>query len=158
MVYEKIVAQLTEKNVPFDILTHEVIRTAADAERAVPGIVDDLVKTVAFKVKDGGWVLAGVPARARIDYKKLAALVGINRRMLRSLSPDQVKAELGFEVGGVGPFSINPDITIFFDSSLAGAGKVYCGSGKNTRTVAIEFTDLVAVSGGTLESITKIPV
>ena len=155
MVYETIIAQLTEQKVPFDLLEHEVIRTAADAERAVPGIVDDLVKTVAFKVKNGGWVLAGVPARARIDYKKLAALVGVNRRMLRSLSPEQVEAELGFQVGGVGPFAINPEIAIFFDDSLAGAGKVYCGSGKNTRTVALAFADLVVVSGGRLESVIK---
>jgi Cys-tRNA(Pro)/Cys-tRNA(Cys) deacylase len=155
MLYEKIVALLTENGVAFDILHHEVIRTAVDAERAVPGLVDHLVKTVAFQVKEGAYVLAGVPARARIDYKLLADLLGVNRRLLRSLSPEQVEAELGFEVGGVGPFPVVDKMHIYFDTALADAGLIYCGSGRNTRTVAMQFADLLAVSGGELVAITK---
>ena len=155
MLYDKIVALLTHSGVAFEILHHEVIRTAADAERAVPGLVDHLVKTVAFQIKDGAYVLAGVPARARIDYKRLADLLGVNRRLLRSLSPEQVEEELGFEVGGVGPFPVVDGMQIYFDSTLAGAGRVYCGSGLNTRTVAMQFADLLAVSGGDLVAITK---
>lgn len=155
MLYEQIVALLTNSGVAFEILHHEVIRTAADAERAVPGLVDHLVKTVAFQIKDGVYVLAGVPARARIDYKRLADLLGVNRRLLRSLSPEQVEEALGFEVGGVGPFPVVAGLQIYFDNALAGAGQIYCGSGLNTRTVVMQFADLLAVSGGVLVAMTK---
>lgn len=155
MVYEKIIEMLAASGAAYEVLEHEVIRTAADAEAAVPGLVDSLVKTIAFEVKNGGWVLAGVPAKGRIDYKKLAALLGVNRRMLRSLSPEQVMVDLGFEVGGVGPFPVDSSMTIYFDEGLGEAGKIYCGSGRNTRTVAIAFADLLRISGGVLQDITK---
>ena len=66
-----------------------------------------------------------------------------------------MEEELGFEVGGVGPFPVVDGMQIYFDSTLAGAGRIYCGSGLNTRTVAMQFADLLAVSGGDLVEMTK---
>ena len=118
-------------------------------------IATSVIKTIAFKVKDDGWVLVGVPCYKRIDYRKVAAVLGINRRQLRSLSPQEVRDELGFEVGGVGPVPTQSSVRVIFDRNLMDAGTIYCGSGKNTRTLEIDFADLLRVTGGLIHPITR---
>lgn len=153
--YDDIVALLTQKGMEFKIHEHEAVRTIKDAEEKAPAFLDGLLKTVAFKIKDSFWVLAAVRCRDRIDYRKLAVALGINRRQLHSLSPEEIQAELGYEVGGVGPIPLRGDVKAIFDSSLRGATTIYCGSGRNTRTLEIELADLLLVTQGEVRSIIR---
>ncbi|MBD3306971.1 hypothetical protein GF339_11145 [candidate division KSB3 bacterium] len=155
MIYETILGWLTERGVAFRLHAHEAVRTIDDAEQKAPVLVEKLIKTVAFRVKDGGWVLAGVRSSDRIDYRKLAAVLGVNRRQLRSVSPQEIESELGFEVGGVGPFPVRDDVTVIFDRHLRNAGTIYCGSGKNTQTLELAFEDLVEMTAGEIQAITR---
>ncbi len=100
MAYEEILNFLREKDVPFKIHEHEPVVTISEAEVKAPGLIDGLLKTVAFRIKDSFWVLAAVRCRDRIDYRRLAAALGVNRRELRSLSPEEVLRDLGYEVEG----------------------------------------------------------
>jgi Cys-tRNA(Pro)/Cys-tRNA(Cys) deacylase len=92
--------------------------------------------------------LAGLRGHDRLRYPLLAQAVGLNRRDVTSLSPAEVAAALGFEVGGVGPFALREDVVVLFDGRLPDMGLVYCGSGRNTVTIAIDFADLQRVSDG----------
>jgi Cys-tRNA(Pro)/Cys-tRNA(Cys) deacylase len=66
-----------------------------------------------------------------------------------------VESELGFEIGGVGPFPVRPDIRVVFDRSVGQTGNVFCGSGRNTRTVEMDIADLIALTGGSVHSLCK---
>jgi Cys-tRNA(Pro)/Cys-tRNA(Cys) deacylase len=148
IVYDQIVALLQRNNVPFTLHDHEPVRTVAEVEEKLPFLLDKMLKTVAFRVKDGRFILAGLRGHDRIDYRQLAAYCGVNRRAVASMSPEAVETELGFEVGGVGPFSLRPDVIVLLDEQLSKMGTVYCGSGRNTATLAIGFADLLRVCGG----------
>lgn len=59
-VAEQIVARLTSRGVPFTIHEHVVARTVADALERLPFSPDAYLKTVAFRLKAGGWALAAL--------------------------------------------------------------------------------------------------
>ena len=154
--YELILGLLDSHNVTYELHGHEPVHTVAEVEAKLPFLLDKMLKTVAFRVKDGRFILAGLRGHDRIDYRQLAAHFGVNRRAVASMAPDAVEMELGFEVGGVGPFALRPDVFVVLDEQLAGMGTVYCGSGKNTVTLAIDFADLLRVSSGELVRLARV--
>ena len=156
IVYDQILTLLQNENVPFELHEHVPVRTVAEVEEKLPFLLDKMLKTVAFRVKDGRFVLAGLRGHDRIDYRQLAVYCGVNRRAIASMAPDAVEAELGFEVGGVGPFALQPEVTVLLDEQLAEMGTVYCGSGRNTATLAIDFADLLRVCGGEMVRLARV--
>ncbi|MHC1729682.1 MAG: aminoacyl-tRNA deacylase [Syntrophobacteraceae bacterium] len=157
MAFEEVINILKKKGVSFKIHEHQPVVTVKEAREKAPEFIDGLLKTVAFRIKDSSWVLAAVRCRDRIDYRKLAAALGVNRRELRSLSPEEVQRDLGYEVGGVGPIATRDGIVAIFDENLRNAGTVYFGSGKNTHTVEMEFAELLKATGGKLYPIVHSP-
>lgn len=156
IVYDQIIKLLDSHHVAYELHEHETVRTVAEVEAKLPFLLDKMLKTVAFRLKDGRFILAGLRGHDRIDYRQLAAHFGVNRRAVASMSPEAVEAELGFEVGGVGPFALQPDVVVLLDAQLANVGTVYCGSGKNTVTLAINFADLLRLSGGELVNLARL--
>jgi Cys-tRNA(Pro)/Cys-tRNA(Cys) deacylase len=155
MVYNKIIQLLEQSGATFQVHAHPAVTTIEEAHRKVPHLTRNLLKTVVFKIKDANWILAAVNGNDRIHYKKLADALDVKRTQLRSIAPDQVESELGFDVGGVGPFPVRKDIRVVFDSSVAQLGRVFCGSGENIHTIEIEITDLIEISNGRVYPISK---
>jgi len=148
MIYQKVIQMLEQSGADFHIHAHPPVTTIEEARQKVPHMTRNLLKTVVFRIKGSDWVLAAVNGSGRIHYKKLADALGVKRTALRSISPDQVASELGFEVGGVGPFRVSQDIRVVFDAPVAQLAHIFCGSGKNTLTVEMQAADLIALSGG----------
>lgn len=148
MPYDKIIQLLTDHNIPHKIHEHGVIKTVQDAIERFHLPVDNLLKTVVFQIKNGRWILAAVRGADRIDYKKLADALATKRTKLRPISPEQVQTELGFQIGGVGPFPIldSDQLIIVFDTQAAELGTIVCGSGLNTRTIEADVQDLIQLA------------
>jgi Cys-tRNA(Pro)/Cys-tRNA(Cys) deacylase len=154
-VYEQVVAMLDAGGFAYNLHAHQPIRTIEEAHAEVPHLTRNLLKTVVFKIKDGHWVLASVKGSARIHYKKLADACQVKRTALRSISPAQVEQDLGFQVGGVGPFPVNHTIRIVLDQRLQDLDSIFCGSGSNTRTIEMRMTDLITITRATVYPIAK---
>lgn len=153
--YDTITATLAGNGCEYRIHTHEPIVTVEDALTKVPHLTGNLLKTIVFKIKDGDWILAAVYHFDRIDYKKLAQVFGVNRTKIRSIAPEQVSTDLGFEVGGVGPFPVGENVKVVFDEAAGDLGQIFCGSGKNTHTVEISMQDLLALTGAAVAPISR---
>jgi len=146
MTYDKIIGLLSKKGIHFKIHEHEVIRTITDVDEKLPFPKEKLLKTVVFKMKNSFWILAAVKGEDRVDYRKLASFFGVKRNDLACPSPEEVESSLGFEIGGVGPIPLNNSTKAVFDSSLLGLDIVYCGSGRNDRTLEVKLDDLLQAS------------
>lgn len=146
MAYHRIMNMLNGSGVEFRVHAHEPIRTIEEARKKAPHLSLNLLKTIVFRIKDSHWILAAVNGMNRIDYRKLANAFGEKRRAVRSISSDHVEKALGFEVGGVGPFPVHEDVKVVFDDRLAGLGKIFCGSGKNTLTIEMQIADLISIT------------
>ncbi len=155
MVYQTVIDMLAASGAAYTIHRHTPVTTIEEARAKVPHLTRNLLKTVVFRIKAGDWILAAVNGACRIHYKKLAAAVGVNRSALLSIAPADVASQLGFEIGGVGPFPVRADIRVVFDDQLPPLGTIFCGSGSNTRTVEMPMVDLLAVARGTVAPILK---
>jgi len=153
MIYEDILSLLIRENVPHKIHEHTPSVTFQDAADYLDFPLEQLVKTIAFRIKNGNWILAAIQGAERVDYKKLAAYLGTSRDKLVRLTPEQVEAELGYQIGAVAPFSTNLQTKVVFESSLLPLRTVFCGTGRRDRTLEISISDLVRFSGGSTASI-----
>lgn len=127
---------------------HVAVRTIAEARAQVPQLTVGLLKTVAFAITGTPRVaLVAVACDAQVDYRQLAHALACSRRALRLLSPAQVTAELGFEVGGVGPFPITPDLEVLVDAAIAPGTRVKVGGGCATLTIELLLADLLRLAG-----------
>jgi Cys-tRNA(Pro)/Cys-tRNA(Cys) deacylase len=153
-VYEAIVMRLRTRGVSFTIHEHPPSHTVADAGERLPFPVERLLKTIAFKTKAGGYLLAAVRGPDRIDYRKLAAASGTKRADVVRLTPAEVAEVFGVEVGSVSP--IVPDregVKVFFDRQVPMDETVFCGIGRADRTLEIQLMDLVQITQGHILSL-----
>jgi Cys-tRNA(Pro)/Cys-tRNA(Cys) deacylase len=155
MVHERILKLLAESGLAYKIHAHAPSVTYQDAADYLDFPLDKLLKTIAFRVKNGNYVLAAVHGADRVDYKKLAAFLGTSRDKLVRLAPEEVEASLGYQLGGVAPFPTNDQTTVVFDNGALALETVFCGTGRNDRTLEIASADLVKLCGGRSASIVQ---
>lgn len=108
--------------------------TVSDAASALGTEEKRIAKTMSFKA-DAGVILIVTAGDARIDNKKYK-----NRFLKKAamLKADEVDILVGHPVGGVCPFAVREEVTVYLDISLKRFQTVFpaCGSGNS----AIELT------------------
>src|SRR6266536_4441360 len=148
-IEERIAERLRTRGVAFTIHEHVVSRTVSDAMSRLAFSPDAFLKTIAFRLKRGGWVLAALRGQDRVDYRGLAAALGVSRRDLLAMEPAEILADLGYPVGGVGPVPPNDATRVVFDSvAVEQLDVVYCGAGRDDRTLEVRLADLVGACDG----------
>ncbi|SRR5258708_5942116 len=155
--YEKILALLQKHDVAYTIHEHTQSHTFNDAREKLPFPVERLLKTVAFRLKSGGWVLAAVRGEDRIDYRKLAEALDTKRSEIVQLSPDEVKSVLQVEVGSVAPVPTMPNVRVIFDTRASRTETLFTGVGRSDRTLEINLDDLVRVTQGRIAALVQEP-
>lgn len=155
-IFEHIVSLLTVASIAHRVHEHGEIRTIDEAAQRAPHLLENLIKTIAFEIEAGGrTVLAAVQHTAQVDYKQLSAVLGCNRRALRLIPAARVESELGFEVGGLGPFVVQPHIEVVVDCAVLAQSWLRCGAGLRTRTLELSAADLVLLSRAHVAAIAK---
>ncbi len=154
-LYDQITATLAASGVAYRIHEHAPSVTIQDADTNLDFPVELLLKTIAFRVKNRGWVLAALCGYAQVDYKRLAAAVGVSRDKLMRLEPAAVQGELGYELGGVAPFAPNAQTEVLIDSGALGWQVIFCGAGRTDRTLEIDPHLLVRVAGARVAGLAK---
>lgn len=146
--YEAIVTLLTAQSVHFTIHEHIPLYTVADAQEHLLFPLERLLKTVAFKVKARGYVLAAVRGPDRIDYRKLAAACRTKRTDVIRLTPEEVTSVFEVKVGSVSPIALKESAEVFFDTRVPTHETVFCGIGRPDRTLEMDLMDLVQITRG----------
>ncbi len=155
MIYDSLIKILTESGFYFKIHSHEPVLTMQDVEQKLPFPVDKLLKTLVFRIKNSFWVYVIVKGQDRVDYKKLATVFGVNRNMVIRPSPDEVEGELGLQIGGICPIPVGENISVVFDNNTIENtdDTVYCGIGRNDKTLEMKIQDLLTVSNASVHSV-----
>ena len=131
---------------------HEVVdlglsaRTAADAAAAVGCRVDQIVKSLIFRLRESGRALlietSGVN---RVDEKKVSALLG---EKLERADADFVRAETGFAIGGVAPVGHIKPILTLIDEDLMQWDAIWAAAGHPNTVFRLTPADLVTMTAG----------
>ena len=117
--------------------------TVAEAAAALgcePGMI---AKTLSFLQKDRP-VLILAEGTARIDNKKYRARFCCKAKMIPA---DQVEALIGHDIGGVCPFGVNENVTVYLDESLKRHETVYPAAGTDHSAVRLGIAELEECCG-----------
>ena len=109
------------------------VELAAEALQCEPCRI---AKTLSFMVS-GSPILIVTAGDARIDNHKYKARFETKAKML---TPEEVETLVGHAVGGVCPFAVNADVTVYLDEFLKRFETVFpaCGSGNSAIELTIE--------------------
>ncbi|MCE1252178.1 MAG: YbaK/EbsC family protein [Anaerolineae bacterium] len=155
-VYEQIITRLQAENVHFTLHEHQASFTVADAEAYLSFPLGRLIKTIAFKHKNGQVILAGVLSTTRIDYRRLAEACQTQRALISSLSPQEVQQILKVEPGCVGPLTPLPaGSRVLFDTHSNLETSLFFGCGRPDRTLEMQPADLFRLSQACLADLVK---
>ena len=121
-------------------------RTAADAAAAVGCQVDQIAKSLVFRLRDSGRALLVITSGAhRVDEKKVAAVVG---EAIERADADFVRAETGFAIGGVAPIGHARPIVTLIDEHLLRWQAIWAAAGHPNTVFRLTPDDLIAMTGG----------
>jgi prolyl-tRNA editing enzyme YbaK/EbsC (Cys-tRNA(Pro) deacylase) len=135
--------------VEFEESTH----TSQQAADAIGCNVAQIAKSIIFRAATSGRaVLVIASGRNKVDEKKVRALLG---EKIERASPEFVKEQTGFEVGGVPPLGhLNP-CAVFLDQDLRAFPTVWAAGGTGNAVFEIGFDALEKASGATVADVAK---
>jgi prolyl-tRNA editing enzyme YbaK/EbsC (Cys-tRNA(Pro) deacylase) len=113
------------------------VRTVEEAARKVPA--DRIIKSIVLIGSDKKPILAILPAKNRISYKKIKTLLKV--RDVRLAQPDEVLEHSGYPVGGVPPF--NKISRILLDPTVQRNVRSIAGGGDPDKLVELETKDIL---------------
>lgn len=123
---------MEERILEFDV-SSATVELAAEALHCEPCRI---AKTLSFMV-NGKPILIVAAGDAKVDNPKYKAQFGTKAKML---GYEEVEACVGHAVGGVCPFGIKEDVTVYLDESLKRFQTVFpaCGSSNSAIELTIE--------------------
>ena len=127
-------------------------RTALDAANSLNCEVGAIVKSLLFRTKDT-FLLCLVSGDKRCSLNKLKKITQI--KDISMASPDDVKTQTGYTIGGVSPIGHLKKINIFIDNSLERFDNIFAAAGHPNCVFKIDFKNLLKITQGKIKDIVE---
>ena len=132
------------------IVLENSARTAKDAAIALGCDVGAIVKSLLFKTGDN-FTLCLVAGDKRCSLNKLKKIK--NEKDISMASPEEVKNQTGYTIGGVSPVGHLNKLEIFIDKSLERFNELFAAAGHPNCVFKINFNDIQKITNGKVEDI-----
>ena len=132
------------------VILEETARTAIDASNSLKCEVGAIVKSLLFKTSTD-FILCLVAGDKRCSLNKLKKITNIND--ISMASPEEVKAQTGYTIGGVSPVGHINKIEIFIDNSLERFIYLYAAAGHPNCIFKTNFKDLQKITNGKVKEL-----
>ena len=132
------------------IVLENSARTAQDAATALGCDVGAIVKSLLFKTDDS-FTLCLVAGDKRCSLNKLKKIKNIKVALMAS--PEEVKTQTGYTIGGVAPIGHLNKMEIFIDKSLERFTDVFAAAGHPNCIFKINFSNIQKITNGKIEDI-----
>ena len=132
------------------IVLENSARTAKDAAIALGCDVGAIVKSLLFKTGDN-FTLCLVAGDKRCSLNKLKKIKNI--KDISMASPEEVKTQTGYTIGGWSPIGHLEKIEIIIDNSLERFNELFAAAGHPNCVFKINFKDIQKITNGKVEDI-----
>ena len=132
------------------IVLENSARTAKDAAIALGCDVGAIVKSLLFKTGDN-FTLCLVAGDKRCSLNKLKKIKNI--KDISMASPEEVKTQTGYTIGGVSPVGHLNSVEIFIDKSLERFIDLFAAAGHPNCVFKINFKNIQKITNGKVEDI-----
>ena len=150
---EEIIAFLNQNGVTYELREHEPVYTAPQMAEYLGTSEQRIAKSMIVKKSDGGYVLAVLPGRLKIDFSRLAAILGVEKVSLAPIPEAERLARCS--VGSVHPFGNLLNLKTYFDSHMLSLDFVYFNPGSHTKSIKINTDDLIRLVKPTVTAFTR---
>jgi Cys-tRNA(Pro)/Cys-tRNA(Cys) deacylase len=144
-------ADAAARGLHVEVVERPAADSLAQAAELLGITAGDVVKTLVVKRHDGDFLLALVPGGRSIAWKKLRAVVGVNKLSM----PDAATAlqASGYERGTITPIGATGDLPVYADERIVGR-RVALGAGRHGASAFVDADALIAAYGATVADIT----
>tara|TARA_B110000114_G_C14789585_1_gene276208 strand:- start:77 stop:556 length:480 start_codon:yes stop_codon:yes gene_type:complete len=125
-------------------------RTAQDAATALGCDTGAIVKSLLFKTEDS-FILCLVAGDKRCSLTKLKKIE--NKKDVSMASPEEVKTQIGYTIGGVSPVGHLNKVEIIIDKSLDRFSNLFAAAGHPNCVFKIDFNNIKKITNGKIEDI-----
>ena len=132
------------------IILENSARTAQDAAKALDCNVGAIVKSLLFRAGDD-FILCLVAGDKRCSLNKLKKLK--DKKDISMASPEEVKTQTGYTIGGVSPIGHLKKIEIIIDKSLERFIQLFAAAGHPNCVFKINFINIQKITNGKVEDI-----
>ena len=132
------------------IVLENSARTAKDAAIALGCDMGAIVKSLLFKTGDN-FTLCLVAGDKRCSLIKLKKIK--DEKDISMASPEDVKTQTGYTIGGVSPIGHLEKIEIIIDNSLKRFNELFAAAGHPNCIFKINFKDIQKITNGKVEDI-----
>ena len=132
------------------VILEETARTAIDASNSLKCEVGAIVKSLLFKTNTD-FILCLVAGDKRCSLNKLKKITNI--KDISMASPEEVKVQTGYTIGGVSPVGHINKIEILIDNSLERFIYLYAAAGHPNCIFKINFKDLQKITNGKVKEL-----
>jgi len=132
------------------IILENSARTAQDAAKALDCNVGAIVKSLLFRIGDD-FILCLVAGDKRCSLNKLKKLK--DKKDILMASPEEVKTQTGYTIGGVSPIGHLNKIEILIDKSLERFNQLFAAAGHPNCVFKINFINIQKITNGKVENI-----
>ena len=132
------------------IILENSARTAQDAATALECKVGAIVKSLLFKAENT-FILCLVAGDKRCSLNKLKKIK--DKKDISMASPEEVKRQTGYTIGGVSPVGHLEEIEIIIDNSLERFNELFAAAGHPNCVFKINFNDIQKITNGKIEDI-----
>ena len=132
------------------IVLENSARTAQDAATALACDVGAIVKSLLFRT-ESTFILCLVAGDKRCSLNKLKKIK--DKKDISMASPEEVKTQTGYTIGGVSPVGHLEDIEIVIDNSLERFNELFAAAGHPNCVFKINYNDIQQITNGKVEDI-----
>ena len=132
------------------IILKNSAKTAEQAAEALSCNVGAIIKSLLFK-NENGFTLCLVSGDKRCSLKNLKKIK--NQKDISMASPEEVKTQTGYTIGGVSPVGHLKAMDIYIDKSLERFKDLYAAAGHPNCIFKINLEDLIKLTNGKFEEI-----
>ena len=132
------------------IILENSARTAQDAATALHCNVGAIVKSLLFKTENT-FILCLVAGDKRCSLNKIKKIK--DKKDISMASPEEVKTQTGYTIGGVSPVGHLEKIEIIIDNSLERFNELFAAAGHPNCVFKINFKDIQKITNGKVEDI-----
>ena len=132
------------------IILKDSAKTAQDAARALECNVGAIVKSLLFRANDS-FILCLVAGDKRCSLSKLKKIK--DKKNISMASPEEVKSQTGYTIGGVSPIGHLEKIEILIDNSLERFNQLFAAAGHPNCIFKISFSDIQKITNGKFKDI-----
>ena len=144
-MYQKVVDQLNELGIPFQIVEHEPALTTEQADRFIEGIEGVRTKTMFFtnkKKRNFYLVIMDDAKRLNMDvFKEI-----VEEKQIKMASSETLNDKMMLPPGVVSPFGLlnnkDKDIHVYFDQEIVSEERMSFHPNTNEKTIFVNTQDL----------------